>query len=49
MLPRRESHSSLGVCCAADSASVRGDCEDVTSPCIIEKLEIALGVAAVFL
>lgn len=49
MLLRGESHSSLGVCCAADSSSARGDSKDVASLCVTEELEVPLDVAATFL
>lgn len=48
VLPRGDSHSSLGVHCAADPSSARGGSEDVVSLCVIEEMEVVWDVAAMF-
>lgn len=49
MLPRGEFHSSLGVFCAADLSSARGEWKDVSFPWAIEEREFALDVVVMFL
>lgn len=49
VLPRGESHSSLGVFCTANLSSARGEWKDVAFLCVTEEQEVALDVAVMFL
>lgn len=49
MLPRGESHSSLGVFCAANLSRARGEWKDVAFLCVTEEQKVALDVAVMLL